>query len=250
MIHKTLWIEKMDIKNKYILSLTLFFLIIAFAISIFITIDNNIMRYDELSSFKEYCDYIGVFCIPFYSFLVLYIISILFNNKIFHLFMNIISTVIAFVFIVVFGILYILLTPYATSDNCTPRIEEYKRCMKELEPNRIGYRFEHFPKEIPPNSEAYLRFEGENDIYYLSLTADNNYIQQILQEYKDKIDKKIKDKIYIKKHSFDIKQIMNLENPSDYDIYILKNERNDKYYLSGFVISEKYNTIIFFYSTP
>ncbi len=139
-----------------------------------------------------------------------------------------------------------------TNINSDPPINPYNKSRYKAMLSKMPSakeRAKHFPHGIPKDAANYYFFRDrsffEDKEHYLKFSANENYINKIINDNKDKIV-----------HKFNLNNISDYYKFVPYDglndsanctIYILKNENNDNDYTSG-IITSKSNEILFFYS--
>lgn len=126
------------------------------------------------------------------------------------------------------------------------------------------YLIQHFPMEIPDNAVNY-NFKSEQsffkrNVYYLSFSPDEKYLEKVIEKNKNNILKVVNYSQFYESYNhlqFELaidnyKKYWEKEKykqeKQEYSVYILKNEKNEKKHTFGFVVSKKYNEIIFFYA--
>lgn len=126
------------------------------------------------------------------------------------------------------------------------------------------YLIQHFPMEIPDNAVNY-NFKSEQsffkrNVYYLSFSPDEKYLEKVIEKNKNNILKVVNysqfyecyNHLHFELAIVNYKEYWEKEKykqeKHEYFVYILKNDKNDKKHTLGFVVSQKYNEIIFFYA--
>ncbi len=134
----------------------------------------------------------------------------------------------------------------------TPPVSEYSTKVKEL--TKKEYRIKHFPLNIPEKAQNYYFYVDGGGLHgycinYLKFNTDDKYLDNVIKQNKDKMYKQL-PLIKISEHykDFDLIGDIPITNKNKYTAYILKNENNDSFYTSGFLISKERNEIIYFYA--
>ncbi len=133
-----------------------------------------------------------------------------------------------------------------------PPINPYNKSRYEVMLSKMPSakeRAKHFPHRIPKDAKDYyfLRewsFSGYN-VHYLKFSTNENYINKIINDNKDKIVHKLNSNNVDDYYKF--VPYRALSDSANCTIYILKNENNDNDYTPG-IITSKSNEILFFYS--
>ena len=179
----------------------------------------------------------------------IYLLSIIFKNKVYRIIINIIATIIAiiiycFATLIQLGFMLAYRAPdYTPYTRDTYKIEVHKTY------NYANMKITDFPDEIPKNAKNYCCFSYLH-LNFLRFNTDTQYLDDTIAKNKDKIDKimnmkEIKENYLYAYNMF--KPYFSIKDSDKYQIYLFDKSiyKNPNYY-DGIITLKETGEIIFF----
>lgn len=132
------------------------------------------------------------------------------------------------------------------NEDATPPESSYQYSLKKFMRDRNKTDLRIFPEKLP--KYGYVPIGYSPYIYSINLYADEQYIKDTIEKYKNEITEIMTPKDAEKVYDFLTIRIIVGEHKNDGKIYFLKNNNPETNDISGFVITEDMNFIVLFYA--
>ena len=237
-----------NIQNKYLFILTLMFFCQALLV-----LTNWFIYYPYGKEIP-----INAWKVFFYSLLVMppsiilmniYLLSIIFKNKVYRIIINIIATIIAIIIYCFATLIQLGFMPAYRAPDYTPYTRDTYKIEVHKTYNYANMKITDFPDEIPKNAKnfccfSYLHFN------FLRFNIDKKYLVDTISKNKDKIDKIMSmsefETNYPDTYSI-FKPYISIKDADKYKVHLFKQSLYENYnYYSGIITLMETGEIIFF----